>query len=219
LLILACDTSTDYATFALGNDNGLLLNSVTFKHHRDLSQRFYELLQQLLAEGDKKLADIDILAVGIGPGSFTGVRVAVTTMKTIAQAASKKLVSVGTLAAYAHAVAPASGETIVAILPSRKGEIYYQIFTSGSAGTAAVASYDKLESILTGTEGPVILCGQTTSLPQQFSTYKTVLQAAVPAASLITLAAQKIKNNDYADPIKLTPVYAALPAISQHKSR
>ena len=218
MLIFVCDTSTDYAVFAVGTDSGELLASYTFKHQRDLSQRFYGSLDRVFGEARVSLRDIDILAVGIGPGSFTGVRVAVTTLKTLAQASSKLLVSVGTLAAYAKGAGIST--TAVAVLPSRRGELYFQVFDQQEEqGPPIAASYDRFSQVLDSLQDQVTLCGQVQALPDQYMRYMKAEQTSPPVQALLDIAAVKIGVKDFADPITLTPMYAAPPAISQHKNR
>jgi tRNA threonylcarbamoyladenosine biosynthesis protein TsaB len=220
--VLACDTSTDYAVFALGDEDGNIIKSTTFRHNRDLSRRLYESLDSVLSSTGRQFRDIDILSVGIGPGSFTGVRVAVTTMKTLAQAGEKKLIAVGTLDCYAMSPEFFKYSRRVVVLPSRKGEIYYQTFDdTGELAPPTVATYDRLTEILGSFshDASLVICGQTNVLPPQFNKYDQIEQTAPPARTLIQITAHKLLKSDFADPITLSPVYAAPPAISQHKSR
>lgn len=220
MIILACDTSTDYATFALGTESGELLASEVFKHDRNLSQRFYVSLDTLLSNAGIKFDDVDVLAVGIGPGSFTGVRVAVTTFKTLAQVTKKPLLAVGTLEIYAKSAETADCATVVAILPSRKGEVYYQIFQPGiSHQQATVITLDNLLLLIKESPDEILIAGQTSSLPAEFDDYRRLGQLEPPAKSLIQLAAEELNSNKTVNPLVLTPFYAALPSISIHKSR
>jgi tRNA threonylcarbamoyl adenosine modification protein YeaZ len=219
VLILAVDTSTDYATMAVGDEAGTLLGSKVFAHHRSLSQHFYSALDKALATAGVSFDDIDILAVGVGPGSFTGVRVAVTTMRTLAQVTQKRLVGVGTLEAYAREAYQEYSGRAICVLPSRKSEVYLQEFLDGNpVSLPSVASYLALESTL-DSDHNILLAGQCEVLPQHFSRFAQFPQLAPSPLSLIELAAINVLANAFADPLSLAPTYAALPAISQHKSR
>jgi tRNA threonylcarbamoyladenosine biosynthesis protein TsaB len=74
-----------------------------------------------------RLADLELIAVSIGPGSFTGLRIALSTAKGLALAAGVPMVGVPTLAAYARAAGPRDGVVWV-VLDARKGEVYAGAF-------------------------------------------------------------------------------------------
>ena len=127
MTFLAMDTGGDYAVLALADEAGALKAARVFEGRRTLSRRLLGEVDGLLAGEGMTLADVSALAVGIGPGSFTGVRVGVTTAKTLAQVTGKPLVGVPTLDAYAWAW----GEdvpTLVVLLPSRRGEVYAAVY-------------------------------------------------------------------------------------------
>jgi tRNA threonylcarbamoyladenosine biosynthesis protein TsaB len=218
LLILGCDTSTDYAVFYVGDETGGLAASIVFKHQRDLSQLFYESLDGVLAKAGRTFGDINVLAVGVGPGSFTGVRVAVTTMKTLAQASKKLLVATGTLQAYAEAAG--QGAPCLAILPSRRGEVYCQSFDGADdLASPQVIPYDRLFETLERSGAELLLCGQTGTLPPEFTRFRQILQNEPPSVALMELAGASVARGDYDSFLTLAPVYAAPPAISIHKGR
>ncbi len=220
MLILGCDTSTDYATFVVGNELGREFANETFKHQRDLSQRFYGSLDSVLSKAGVAFSDIDVLAVGVGPGSFTGVRVAVTSLKTLAQASSKHLIAIGTLDIYAKDADPQEEKLLAVVLPSRKGEIYFQCFDKLiPLAPPTVATHATFLSMLQDFAAPLTLCGQCSVLPESFDGFLKIEQTAPPASAFIQLAAQYYRSGVFSDPLHLAPVYAALPAISQHKHK
>ena len=222
MTILCCDTGTEYAVFALANEKGALLASHEFRHQRELSTRFFAALDTLFQAAGSSLAKVDALAVGIGPGSFTGVRVAVTTMRMLAQVRGLPLVGFGTLECYAVEAAAGTPENarIVSVLPSRRGEVYAAVYQGGKEGKAPfVASYDQLAQDLAGLgEGPIVLCGATGSLPEPFAAYAHLEMAAPPVQAMAFLAARALAAGCLADPFSLNPLYIAPPAISQHKN-
>jgi len=80
----------------------------------------------------RSLKDIDIFATTIGPGSFTGTRVAVSTVKGLAWGLGRRVYGASTLKAIAHNTA--DGGATCAVLDARKGEIYAALYRKGPAG-------------------------------------------------------------------------------------
>lgn len=223
-MILCCDTSTDFAVFALAGESGELLAEVTLRHGRELSRRFFGALDSLFLAGGSSLEHIDAFAVGVGPGSFTGVRVAVATLKTLAQVAGKPLVGIGTLDIYAGLLAGSLPEDawIVAVLPSRRGEVYASIYNAqGQAQQGpSVATHEQLSRLIGELQEshPLALCGAVSGLPQPPACSLVLDVPSPPAGSFARLAAAAVKRGAPAEPASIVPVYAAPPAISQHKT-
>jgi tRNA threonylcarbamoyl adenosine modification protein YeaZ len=179
-------------------------------------------MDSALAAAGAAFADIEVLAVGVGPGSFTGVRVAVTTFRTLAQASGKRLVGVDTLAAIAHplAIGLSDSAAVVALLPSRRGEVYAAAYQGdavlrepfAATHTELVAVIDELsDETLVVTTGPGgLFPGQPLHAPH------IVAPHPVPSA-LAQLAANEAATGRWADPLGLNPKYVVAPAINQHK--
>ena len=96
MLVLGMDTSSQAATAAILRD-GAILGEYTLNHKKTHSVKMLPLIEQLLADTELTLNDIDVFACGAGPGSFTGVRIGVATAKGFAQALDKQVVSLNTL--------------------------------------------------------------------------------------------------------------------------
>jgi len=99
-------------------------------HLGDLPAR----VEALLAEGGMRLDDLQGLAVSIGPGSFTGLRVAVAFAKGLAFAGHLPVAAVSTLEALAWVADAAAPARVLAALDARKGEIYAALFAPEGAG-------------------------------------------------------------------------------------
>lgn len=92
---------------------------------RPASETLLPLLLALLAEHGIAPAEVDAFAVSIGPGSFTGLRVGVATVKGLAFGAGTRVAAVPTLAAVAAGAAePVAGGVVVGLLDARRGEVY-----------------------------------------------------------------------------------------------
>jgi tRNA threonylcarbamoyladenosine biosynthesis protein TsaB len=125
-VILAIETATRAGSVAVSRDDQLLScasGDASSSHSTDLIEN----VDRILRETGLKLGDVDLFAAAIGPGSFTGLRIGLATVKSLAVSMNKKCVGVSTLAAVAHA-AGESGRT-VALLPAGRGEVFAQMFS------------------------------------------------------------------------------------------
>ncbi len=219
--ILGCDTSTEHAVFTVGNEAGGLLSCVTFAHGRDLSRRFFSGLTSALALSHTDFASIDVLAVGIGPGSFTGIRCAMSTMRTLSQACGKPLVGVGTLDVYADDAAKylSNPARIIAVLPSRRNEVYAAVYAQDGRpiDDPFVATPEKVREIVNSSVLPVLLCGQTDCILAQSVSFSQ-LRPGPPPESLARMAALKTARQDFTVPSALLPAYVVAPVITAHKT-
>jgi tRNA threonylcarbamoyladenosine biosynthesis protein TsaB len=89
--------------------------------------RVLVLVEQALVQGGVQWGDVDRIAVGVGPGGFTGLRIGIATARALAQGRGLPLVAVGSLAALA---AGAEG-TVAAVLDARRGEVFAGVWTAG----------------------------------------------------------------------------------------
>src|SRR6266849_5451739 len=126
LLILAVETSTRAGSVSLSRGEevlGAALGNASASHSTDLLDN----IESVLREGNTRLSDIDLFAVTVGPGSFTGLRIGLATVKAFAVCVQKPCAAVSTLAAIAHAAG--ASETTVSVLPAGRGEVYAQAFS------------------------------------------------------------------------------------------
>lgn len=122
--LLALDTSTEACSTALLCDGGIIFRHEQVpRKHADL---ILPMLDKLLAEAEIKLSQLDAIAFGRGPGSFTGVRIAAAVTQGIAFSADKPVVPVSTLASVAQQVMDEHNESnILTALDARMGEVYW----------------------------------------------------------------------------------------------
>ena len=113
MLILAFDTATDVATSALVDDGEVLGERVS------RAVTLLEDVDALVRQAGSRTGDLDALAVGVGPGSFTGVRIGLATARGLALALDIPVAGVSTLAALA---AGASGAAPV--IDARRGQVF-----------------------------------------------------------------------------------------------
>ena len=220
MTFLAMDTSGEYAVLALADetDGGGLRAVRVFEGRRNLSRRLLGEVDGLLAGEGLALADVSAIAVGIGPGSFTGVRVGVTTAKTLAQVTGKPLVGVPTLDAYAWGWGE-DGPTLVVLLPSRRGEAYAAIYRGAELAlepfAVSITALEERIEVLTG-QGTVVCCGAVGLLSRR--PRLALAQSHVPPEGLAAVAARRLTDGLIDNPLALTPLYVVPPAISTPKN-
>ena len=131
--VLAIDTSTEVGVVCLTVD-GRVVAEIGARVRARQGEVLMPHVVRVLELGGLAPADLDLLVVGLGPGSFTGLRIGVATAKGLAVATGKPLVGVSSLAAIASGVAGAT--TVVTALEAHKGEIYAAAY--GLAGGVPV---------------------------------------------------------------------------------
>ena len=125
--LLALDTATEACSAAVWMD-GAVLERYEWAPRRHAAL-ILPMIESVLAEAGLDVMQLDAIAVGRGPGAFTGVRIAVGIAQGIAFAAELPVAPVSTLAALALGVARATGQTRVATaLDARMGEVYWGIY-------------------------------------------------------------------------------------------
>src|SRR5438093_9751432 len=127
-MILAIETASRAGSISLARDEQIL-STVTGDAESSHSTDLIENIATVLRNGRATLNDIDLFAVASGPGSFTGLRIGLATVKSFAVNTGKQCVGVSTLAAIAHAAGKARGN-VVSLLPAGRGEVYAQMFSA-----------------------------------------------------------------------------------------
>jgi len=130
--ILAYDTSADFLSIGIFEDDRRIdeENSAAFTRH---SASLVARVEKLFKKNRMKPEDVDCLAVGLGPGSFTGLRVGVTVAKTLAYALNKKIVGVSSFEAIARE-APDFKGPITVISDAKKGNVYMALYRRDEKG-------------------------------------------------------------------------------------
>ena len=122
MLLLALDTSTRQASIALCSEDGLC-GEYTWLVGNNHSVELLDHIQRLMAECDLTMQHLDAIAVATGPGSFNGVRVALSTAKTLAFALKKPLIGMSTLDGIAAQQQHWRGP-LCAVLEAGRSELY-----------------------------------------------------------------------------------------------
>jgi tRNA threonylcarbamoyladenosine biosynthesis protein TsaB len=129
--ILAIETATEACSAALSVDGRIMERSeIAPRRHAEL---ILPMIESLLAEAGLARKQLDGIAVGRGPGAFTGVRLAIAVAQGLALALDIPIVPVSSLAALAQD-APDAGAAILSVIDARMGEVYAGAFRRGTDG-------------------------------------------------------------------------------------
>ncbi len=137
--LIALETATEACSAALWIDGDLrwLLEREAARRHGEL---VLQQVQRLLAEAGLQPAELDAVAVGRGPGAFTGVRLGLGVAQGLAFATGIPVVPVSTLAALGQQGADRGASEILAVLDARMKEVYWSLLCPGPDGLVAAAA-------------------------------------------------------------------------------
>ncbi len=213
LSLLALDTCTEFCSVALQYQGQVFAREADAP--REHSQRLLPMVQEVLQEAGIELSQVDLIAYGRGPGSFTGIRICTSMTQGLALGQDLPVVGISTLAAMAQAAIEIKGATQVATaIDARMGEIYYGEYLSvdglaSLVGEEQVCAPEQLSSQL-AFDTPLAACGTgfdayPALLTEQMS---LVEEAKFPLARhMLPLAEAAVKAGQATDVDQLKPVY------------
>ncbi|MBC8104809.1 MAG: tRNA (adenosine(37)-N6)-threonylcarbamoyltransferase complex dimerization subunit type 1 TsaB [Cytophagales bacterium] len=219
MLTLALDTSGDLCSVALF-DGDQERATYTFRHERRLSERLPGIIEFVLEDGGSALREVEALAVGLGPGSFTGVRIGVTMAKAFAWAMEKPLVGVSSLQAVALPFFGLPRLVIATVTPTRRGEVV-AAFYHGSDEDALAAPFDgprvvaEIEVVSAASArfpgDSILVCGEAAAAVAAATppgpTNVLARYAYSSAANIARLAAPRLAQGEHDDAAALVPLY------------
>jgi tRNA threonylcarbamoyladenosine biosynthesis protein TsaB len=217
--ILAIDTSTSFASIAVAVDEQIVAESL-LNTNRTLSARIVPEIERLLTTAGLAIADIDLFASSIGPGSFTGVRGGVATIQGLALATGKPCAGFSSLAMLAMNFS-FSTILICPMLDARKSEVYTALYDCSSSlpsplvNDCVLSPAALLEQIAVTTGQPVIFVGDGARLYRDLIAERLGDQALfapfplhnLHAANGVLLALHAFQHDALLEASQLLPVY------------
>jgi len=209
--LLAVDTSTTSCSVALFNGDRLLAEAV-YTAGKTHSRHLLSMIHRILVDCRCDPADIGGIAVTRGPGTFTGLRIGISTVKGFAAATGAPVVGVSSLAALAYPFA-LHDCPVVAMIDARRGEIYYTQYRDDTQPATRV-SVGAPETVAAALPEKALLVGSGALLYREVFEnrcprvrFADTTQHVVRAASVGMLALVRFKQHDV-DPIDaLIPEY------------
>lgn len=215
MTILAIDTATLVSSVALAG-SGRLLAELTLQLKKTHSERLMPHIEKFLALADTDKAALTAVAVSIGPGSFTGLRIGLATAKALAYGLGIPLVGVSSLAALAYGC-PAPGVLLAPTMDAQKGNIYIACYRwrDGRLDEAVpprVTDHAAAAADLAAMPGPALILGEAVDLyPDAFRQAGLALaepHIAMPRAAGVAILGERLLASGVShDVMTLEPLY------------
>ena len=220
MLILGIETATAQVGCALGGHEGVRASIHTARAKRHC-ENLTPAIEFLCVQAEVTLDEIGLVAVDVGPGLFTGLRVGLATAKAIAFARRVPMIGVSSLDLLAFPVR-FSNRLIVAAIDARRGELYHAFYRQVPGGVQRVRDYavgtpDDLMSELVATGEELLLVGD--GIHRYRETFEGLAKVEIvdqassqpSAASLVQLAHARALREDFAQPADIEPIYLRRP--------
>jgi len=215
MIILAIDMSGDRCSIGIGQGQKILAESSTYARMRHLPHVMPQ-IDYTLKQAGKTIHDVDLLCAVSGPGSWTGIRIAITMLKTLGHVLTKPCVTVSSLKALAchmRFVKP----TVYSIIDASRKQVYSAGFDcqSGTPHMIEPASLKKLDCFLDNISEPAILVGDALGVNPDIKTRiqnKSIMVTPefihrIWISHVIELADQTFQKHGPENVHTLTPVY------------
>lgn len=214
--ILAVDTSSKICSVCILEDQNVLLEKHT-NDEKTHSQNLMPLIDELFKEVNLALDDIDLLACSQGPGSFTGIRIGLASIKAFADTKNIPVVGVTSLESLAYNITETG--LIVSLIDAKNDNVYYSMFSYDGTSYNQIGEFksDSIQNILDDLfiyDDKLIFVGDGSEVHHDeiaavirnavFASSEQNLQTSI---SIAKSAYNKFKKGIYGDSNSLLPIY------------
>jgi tRNA threonylcarbamoyladenosine biosynthesis protein TsaB len=228
MIVLGIETATSQVGCALGGHEGVLAS-----FHAARGRRHAEILTPAIAficeQAEIDLREVGVVAVDVGPGLFTGLRVGVATAKALAQALRVPMVGLSSLDLLAYRQR-GTRRLIAAVIDARRGEVFSALYRKVPGGLqrvseAVVTRAEEVAADLEARGEECLLVGDgAVRYATAFSGLKRAegasLEDAYPsAAALVELAQPRVQREEFVQPWELEPIYLRQADVDPHWDR
>lgn len=213
MIVLGIDTS-GYANAVGVVDGDRVLADFTYEAKTDSLEQIVDNIDSVLQQAGLTLQDVGGIGVGLGPGSWTGIRVGVTVGKMLAFSTGKPVAGAPTLEALAYAARHESSLVCAVISAGTKDAVYAALYRPDNGAVSRIGEYyvgdvKGLAGVITG---PVVLIGTGAEVyarivEQESGIRVKAVEAAPGGASVACLAARRLERDERDDVLSLTPLY------------
>jgi tRNA threonylcarbamoyladenosine biosynthesis protein TsaB len=226
-LILNIETATKVCSVAIGED-GKVIAETEIRGQQSHAGSLTLLIEQCLQEIGRTLQDLDAIAVSHGPGSYTGLRIGLSTAKGICYALEKPLITVNTLAALANVTAarfPDENAVYCPMIDARRMEVYTAIFDKNGAQIKKtqpliVDNEDYFDDYFINNR-TVIFSGDGSTKCQEIIIDKNAkfVPQENTAIGMVHIAERQFNENDFDDLAYSSPFYLKSPNITKPRKK
>lgn len=224
MFVLGLETATERVSVAVGNSDGVraLFEATRGRRHAETVTPAIELVCR---EADVELSEISAVAVDVGPGLFTGLRVGLAAGKALAQALDIPMIGVNSLELLAHPLR--HGDAVVAsVMDGRKGQVFYNFFravddetrpdiravnepTAGSIDDFLIAVDERGQDTICVGDGAVRYRDEISG--SRFASIADSFLAYPSASTLVQRAQIKMRHEDWVDYGNISALYLRRP--------
>lgn len=211
MMILAFDTALGACSVGLWTQDRIIAHEsvVMVQGH---AEALMPMIERVMALGHKTYADLDRIAVTVGPGSFTGLRVGIATARGLAMAAQKPAIGVTTTSALASALSNPEKQTIIAAIDSKRGDVFAQAFHAHGHALGGIVNigYDRLQDWCP--DGPLTITGDAAARACEHLGPRAKAAATSSICDIAVVA--RLAAAQEIDPHGPIPVYARPPDVT-----
>jgi tRNA threonylcarbamoyladenosine biosynthesis protein TsaB len=220
MLILGIETATEQVSVAIGGHEGVLGLVEVCRGRRHAETRA-PAIEFVCSQADVRLDEISVVAVDVGPGLFTGMRVGLASAKALAQALRVPMIGMSSLDLLAYPLRH-TGRTVVAVIDARKGELFYAFYRPVPGGVQRVleprcGTIDDLIAEVMARRDDVICVGDGALRHRDEIVAELRCEVAEQflsrpsAAPLVQLAHARALREEWVNPWEIQPLYMRLP--------
>ncbi len=217
MLVLGIETSTEQTAIALGTEQGIVAGAM-LAAARPGGEMVVPAIEHLLAWSNVSLSSLGGIAVGLGPGLFTGMRVGIATAKTLAQTLQVPIVGLASLDLVAFSVAYVR-TLIGAAIDAKRGEVFYAFYVPVPGGIARQTEFEvgspahltaeleaRREDILMVGNGALAYRRELEEAGNHVS-FASPAHAFPAATALVELSIARLTREDFDRLYELKPIY------------
>ncbi len=217
MLVLGIETSTPQASVAIGSEQGVIASAIVSRGHSH-NEFLLPAIRFCLDQAGVEFRNLGGVAVSLGPGLYTGMRVGVATAKALAHALSVPIVGLASLDLLAYDVRY-SPKTILAVLDARRNEVFHAFYRSSPGGIqrmtehtvsrpdhVAIGLETRLEEVLVVGNGALVYRDVFEDLGPRVE-IGTMSHAFPDAKGLVELALPRMFREEFDSLYDLKPLY------------
>lgn len=213
MIILSISTSTNICSVCLGNEN-TIIKELSINDAKTHSENLMPLIDKLLKTTNYSLKDINYLACDVGPGSFTGIRIGIATIKAISEVHNIPIVPISSLQALSYNANISDG-LICSMIDARNENIYYCIFDKNHLPIQDLKAehIDDALNCLSKLNNKITFVGNGAIVNKEKIIEKLSSKAIfheqndLLSSKVLVTARKKIEKKEYCNADELLPIY------------